>query len=249
MKYRKKELVEKLKIIGLTEKESEIYLNALELGACTVLALSKVSSIKRSTIYNVIENLEKKGLLTVQINGFKKLYEALPPKNLQQHLERQKRELMSCLPELENLYTQHKDESLIRVYRGKEAKYTAYNWVLDTLKFSDDYLVFGDLESWYKSDPEFFEAWPLKRREMMKQGKSIFFESEISKKYLEEEKNYQTNVKILKKSKKIKAIKIISNNFIFIHKIENPEIIFVIENKNISAMYKEMFELIWEMLD
>ncbi len=249
MKYIKKDLKNKLKIIGLSDKESDIYLTALELGPCTVLQLSRVSEIKRSTIYTVIEHLEQKGLMNIQIHGFKKLYEALPPKNLEQHLARQRQELEVCLPELEALHGSHATQSLIRVYRGKEAMYSAYEWMLDQLKPSDDYLVFGNLEDWYNTDPDFFAKWPIRRREVMREGRSIFFDCPMAREYQKNQESYKTSVKILPTKRTFKAIKLISTRFMFIHQTGTPEVVFVIENPAVIAMYKEMFELMWEMVE
>jgi len=248
MKYIKKDLKNKLQSIGLSDKETDIYLSSLEIGPATVLQLSRASDIKRSTIYGIIERLEKKGLMTIQMQGFKQLYEALPPKNLEQLLERQRQELVSCLPELEALYGQHEANSLIRVYRGREAMYSAYSWVLDTLKPSDDYLVFGDLQAWYETDPEYFEQWPIKRREIMRAGRSIFTNSDLSQEYLSKQTSLQTMVKILPTDRHFDAIKIISTHFLLIHKTGQPNLVFVIENPSIIQMYKEMFELMWDLL-
>lgn len=249
MKYIKKDLKNKLTFIGLSDKQSDVYLSALELGPCSILQIARSTDIKRSTIYGIVEQLEHKGLISIQIDGSKKKYEALPPKNLEIHLEKQKQELISCLPELETLYNTHSHKSLIRVYRGKESMHTAYAWMLENIKQKDDYLGFGGLEDWHNTDPEFFSTWPIKRREKNQSGKSLFFDSPMAREYKKNEVNYRTSIKILPAKRKFKAIKLISTNFMFIHKTGLPEIVFVIENPAVIDMYKEMFELMWEMVE
>lgn len=48
--------------LGLTQKESRVYLAALELGDGTVQDIAKKSGLKRTTIYPILEKLQKSGL-------------------------------------------------------------------------------------------------------------------------------------------------------------------------------------------
>ena len=61
---------------GLNENEAKIYLASLSQGATTILKLSKHSDIKRTTVYEVVTSLERKGLMKKEVRGFKTLYSA-----------------------------------------------------------------------------------------------------------------------------------------------------------------------------
>ena len=50
--------------LGLSERESSVYLALLELGQTTTGPLSKKSSIPNSKIYEVLNSLEEKGLVS-----------------------------------------------------------------------------------------------------------------------------------------------------------------------------------------
>ena len=52
-----------LEAFGLTEKESRVYLALLELGEAGIGEIAKKSAIKRTTLYDVVENLKKSGLV------------------------------------------------------------------------------------------------------------------------------------------------------------------------------------------
>jgi sugar-specific transcriptional regulator TrmB len=60
--------------LGLSEHEALVYLANISLGPTTILKIAQAAEIKRTTVYAVIESLKTKGLINVQIKGFKKLF-------------------------------------------------------------------------------------------------------------------------------------------------------------------------------
>ena len=54
-----------LKKLGLTEKEAKLYINALELGSFSVMGIAHKSGIKRPTCYLILDELVKKGLVSI----------------------------------------------------------------------------------------------------------------------------------------------------------------------------------------
>ena len=53
-----------LKNLGLDEKEIKVYLACLQLGSATVQDLSVKSGVKRTNIYNFIDDMKQRGLLS-----------------------------------------------------------------------------------------------------------------------------------------------------------------------------------------
>lgn len=56
-------LISPLEKIGLAEKETSLYLAALNLGSAPMSRLAKEAGLKRSTAYQVFEGLEKRGIM------------------------------------------------------------------------------------------------------------------------------------------------------------------------------------------
>ena len=52
-----------LQDMGLSEKESQVYVALLELGKANVARIAQQSNIKRPTVYVLLEDLRKKGLV------------------------------------------------------------------------------------------------------------------------------------------------------------------------------------------
>ena len=84
---------ETLRKIGLNDKEIKVYLSLLTNGKATPATLSKLTKINRATVYNVAQSLQSKGIIVEDLTDKVLYFSPLPPQNLEQIVERPKREL------------------------------------------------------------------------------------------------------------------------------------------------------------
>jgi sugar-specific transcriptional regulator TrmB len=96
--------IDKLSTIGLTKKEADLYLAALESGISSITELAKLANIKRPTAYLILEDLLNKNLLIPSPVGKNIHYIAGDPIILAKDLELKRTILANLLPELKNLY-------------------------------------------------------------------------------------------------------------------------------------------------
>ncbi len=96
-----------LQRIGLTEGEIRVYTALLELGSSTTGKITKKSGISGSKVYEVLDRLGNKGLVThVIINGVKHFEAANPERILdyldekEKQLEDEKKSIQKIIPEL-----------------------------------------------------------------------------------------------------------------------------------------------------
>src|SRR3989344_6523255 len=138
---------EALRSIGLTENEIKIYLDLLKSGSSTAYDISKRSGIYRVHVYDKLEQLMDKGLVTHVYSGAKKYFQATHPTKIKQYLEDQKRalevqeqEVDSILPELEAMTKVPKEDTFVEVFKGKEGlKY----FLKDIIKTEQEVLITG----------------------------------------------------------------------------------------------------------
>jgi sugar-specific transcriptional regulator TrmB len=105
---------------GLTSKEVSVYLAALELGEGTVAAVAARAHLQRTTVYSLIPDMVRRGLLsTAKRRGIVKL-SALPPGVLVDRFKRASRLAESALPELLALADTSPLKPRLRVYEGLE---------------------------------------------------------------------------------------------------------------------------------
>lgn len=116
-----------LQEIGLTDKESLVYLALLQVDNSSVVDIAKKTDIKRTTVYVVIDTLAKKGLVSeTTVNG-KTQYQAESPESLQTYIERQKlvldergRRLNEIIPQIKSIQRESGERPVVEFFQGKE---------------------------------------------------------------------------------------------------------------------------------
>lgn len=234
--------------LGLSENESKVYLSMLSLGSATIMSISKASGVKRTTVYNILEGLNEKGLSRVDIKGFKKLYVAENPNKLENILERKKDKLKNLFPELESLYNLKGGESFIKYYEGSESIKNLHFDLIDEIEHNADYLVIGDPDRWEDINKTFSKEFIKKRNKIKLNTRMILVSSDTAKKYKEFEKNFQEEIKLLPKDSKLETNLIITPSKIVIQQMISPIVAVTIENKSIIRMHTELFNIIWNTL-
>ena len=124
----------------LIGKKADVYLAVLELGSGTVIEIARKSEIKRTTVYDILLDLEKSGLIyqTTKVN--KRLFVAEDPEKLKKKLEEKERVLGEMLPQLRSLYNIKGIKPKIKFYEGKEGLRQVY---ADTLNYGGEILAFA----------------------------------------------------------------------------------------------------------
>ena len=112
-------LFETLRTLGLSEKESKIYLVLLQLGPSTPYKLSKRSGLKRPTAYVIADELVEKGY-AVKAPGDKHTYIARPPEIIYAEREEKMLEAKKTLPELQALTGGVADKPAVLYFEGRE---------------------------------------------------------------------------------------------------------------------------------
>ena len=142
-----KEMFELLKI-GLTEGEAKVYLSLSELGSSTVGPIVKESRVAYSNIYDILNRLIKKGVVSFLIKNKTKHFQAAPPTNLVKYLEKkeseiskQKAALEKALPSLEELQ-QGKESQEAEVFIGLKGLRSAYEKLYKNIPASEEALFF-----------------------------------------------------------------------------------------------------------
>jgi sugar-specific transcriptional regulator TrmB len=239
------QILERLAEIGLSESEIKIYISMLSLGDTTIERISKLSGIKRTTIYPLIGNLRNLGLVSIRDKGFKKTYYAESPKRLATMVERKKEDLLSVLPSLEALYNTKGNDILIKTYEGVDAMKSIYDELLQELRSGDKYLVIGDPERWDAHAKDYFKGFIKRRLKIDLKARLLLSYSDKAKDYKKFEMNFNEEVRVLPENYIIETNVVITDKKIIIHQLDNPVITIVIESKSVISLQKNLFEMLW----
>lgn len=115
-----------LSAFNLDDKEQTVYLTLLKNGFLTVLQLSYKVDIKRSSLYRILESLEKKGLLEIKLDDKTSYYGPANPKNFENLVIEQEKKAIFLRQNLgilntslQLLTTPTNQQTELHFYRGK----------------------------------------------------------------------------------------------------------------------------------
>ncbi|MFA6422930.1 MAG: helix-turn-helix domain-containing protein [Patescibacteria group bacterium] len=247
-------MITTLKRLGLSEKESKVYLAALELGASAVQKIAQKAKINRATTYVILESLRKKGLATSYEQGKKTFFAAEPPqrlelllKNLEDEVKEKKTELESIFPELKAIFNIAGNKPIVKFYEGKEGIEASRQDSDSKVKPNSVIYSFNDLDHLYKMFPKLNETDVNQRIKKNVTVKSIYTRNEgkldnaSNKKELREARFVPKN-----KFPFNSTISILPGKQIRITTYENNYAGVVIEDAAISNALKAVWDLAWE---
>ena len=149
---------EELRLLGLNDIDVKVYLTLLNLGESLASEVASKAEVPRASIYDVLERLEKEGLVNHISKDFKKYFSAADPLTIIKNLEYKKKKINDIIPELEKIKKQIPIETTkTEVYDGRKAIQTIMNLILEEKELfvmgasrkSGDVLPFF-LETWHK---------------------------------------------------------------------------------------------------
>ncbi len=235
--------------LGLSDKEAAVYLTALSLGPTTALKISRVANLKRATVYTVIDSLKQKGLVNLEIKGFKTLFVAETPERLEGMLKRKTEELREVLPDLTALFNLKGGEGKIKFYEGLTAVKSVYEMLLDEIRPHEDYLVIGEQELWYTLDKDYFQKFIERRAKLNITIRLLFRDSRLAREHQKKERNFNEKIKILPSQTLLTTNTVITPEMLVIHQLTPPITAIVIKNKSAIQTQREFFEIIWQSID
>lgn len=242
-----------LRDLGLNENEAGVYRAALSLGPTSVLRLARATGIKRTTAYSVIESLKQRGLMMIEVKGFKKRFVAEHPAKLDGILTAQRAQLDQILPQLTALYNLRGEESTIRYYEGLVGVKSAYEGLLHDIGPNEDYLVISHGEDWLNLDRKFFEKFTERRAELSRKLqfriRVLLQDSPSARNFFKaREKMYNFQVKFLPPGTTLTTSLAVIPKRLVIHQLTPPVMALVIENHSTIQLHRELFEIIWKSI-
>jgi len=226
---------EALKLLGLNDKEIQVYLACLKLGSSLVQEIALSAKQNRTSTYDILSSLEKKGFVSFTISSGKKHYQAINPKNLLSLFKEREKLIQEALPELDSLMTSHVEKPRIEVFVGKNGLKTLFEGIL---KDAESFYCIASKKQLFKLFTFYFPHFVERRKKMG-----------IKVKILSNEMPFDRDApfKIIKKP--LKTATWIYDGKIVMVSLEQAEPIgIMIDEKNFYETHKALFELLWENL-
>lgn len=107
-----------LQEIGLTQNESRVYLSLLKTKAVSATAVAQESKIHRVNVYDTLEKLKKRGLVSELNVGGKRIFSAANPESIINILREKEVKLKTILPQLQMNYVMQQKNYSVNLYEG-----------------------------------------------------------------------------------------------------------------------------------
>jgi len=232
-----------LKSIGLTDGEIKVYSAILELGTATINKIHEKTGLERRTIYDVINKLIEKGLVSYTLENKRKTYQCSHPNKISEEIDTREKELDELkkkIPEFTGKFNSSKPEIRAEVFRGKEGIKAIFE---DMLNYKENYFIGGGAYI-AKKLPFYWENYN-KRREKLKVKWLNLARADLSKEEVIRGEFIET--------KKLPKDFSGSPSVIFIYGNKVANVLwgeeffaFVIESSEIADNYKRYHKYLWK---
>lgn len=162
-----KNIYETLSNLGLSRSQSGLYLELLKSGSASVSQTATALNTSRQAIYLLLPALVDRGLVKEVKQGKRSLYQALPPSQLFSLVDDLKARLEDVVPALTNILSVPAEVPLVTIYDTPLAMREWYRHFMDKVQEGDEFFLYdsGDMENWYKLDPDFYKTYMEKQVE------------------------------------------------------------------------------------
>jgi len=242
-----------LEEIGLTKNERKVYLALLEIGITTSGKIIKKTGIHTSKVYDALERLAEKGLVSHIVEANTKHFKAVNPdrlidflKDKKRKIEIQEKKIEEILPELKLKQQLAGEDTEAEIFRGWKGMETAYRMMLKVLKKGDTNYVFGASKGENEERVRnFFDRHAIRLAKLGVKQKIIFNESARG--------NIQETIKRPKLNQvrhmeqtTPAEINIWENKTMIVILRKNPTLILVNDAK-VADSFRKYFNFMWEM--
>lgn len=240
-----------LEDIGLTKGEITVYLTLLKIGETTTGKIIEEAQISSGKIYEILDKLIKKGLVSYIIKDKTKYFNAATPNRIldflhekEKELKKKEKELEKELPLLLQLQKTTKKGYEIKLFKGFKGIQTAMFEALQELTSKDEILVMGIISTKEKQYNILWQRWHKHRIKKKINCKAIFSDKGTEYYNLFKKMPF-TQVKVLKGITP-SAIDIMADKVLIFTYGKEPSCL-SIDNPEIAKSFITFFETLWKI--
>ncbi len=243
-----------LESLGLTSNEAILYELLLRMGEQSVSILARESGLKRTNVYYLLGELQKKGLISSHEDHKKTFFKLESPQKLIELADNQLKEkerirtdLSSLLPDLTSSYILTYEKPIVTLFEGVQGLKQIYE---DTLREGKPiyaallpYEIDEELRKWLRTTY-------LKKRTTMKIHANVLIASNsFASTYKQEDTKYERTTFIVpqKKFPFQQEVNIYGDKVAIMNYKKGEHLIgMIIHNPLIAKTFKALYDLAWE---
>ncbi len=239
-----------LEHIGLTKNESKVYLALLKIGSSKTGKILKESKLNSGKIYEILDALKNKGLISETIINSIKHYTAAPPEQLLEYVnskkklvDEQEREIRTLIPQLSTIKNLDSSKKSIVTYTGFRGISTAAEEALAQLSSREEIISLGisDRNAWSQS---YWMKWEKMR--IQKKITARYILSQKGKIYDDLKSVSNVDLRILPADTPV-GIDIYGGRIVLILHYQEPVSCTLIYDEHTAKTFCAYFELLWKL--
>lgn len=236
--------------LGLPKNEVKVYMALLKLGLASAGEITKLSGIHRRNVYDALERLINKGLVSYVTKEKIKYFEATNPYFLLNLLEREKGKLKSNKSDLSPILSellqikksQNGKDNLVVIYKGINGIKSILEDVLNSKK---ENLVLGAHKP-PEAIKNYLERFHKRRIKLGIKEKLLFNKNDVKRAVKLSQMPF-TKVRFLpKNSNKQIAINIYGDKVAIL--MWSDPVGILIKNEDVANTFREYFKLLWKIV-
>lgn len=241
-----------LENMGLSDKESVVYLALLKIGTAKASAIATAADLNRTTAYDILRHLTRKGVVIKFTKNKTAFYSIPDPRSLVTHLDHQKlkfadeiehkkEQLNSLLPELISLAHTGNTKPKVRFYEGSKGIREAYE---DTLSATPPIFAYADISSINEELSDYFPNYLERRIKQKIHARAIVPDTLAWRELAKHNREHLREVRFLPKGANYTPeINIYDNKMLMVSWRE--KIAIIIESKELADLQRLIFEQLW----
>ncbi|MFQ5620587.1 MAG: TrmB family transcriptional regulator [Candidatus Nanoarchaeia archaeon] len=235
--------------IGLTRGETKVYHTLLRTGETTTGKIIEKSGLSSGKIYEILDKLVQKGLVSYIVKERTKYFSACSPnrivdfvKRKESELKKKEEQVIAILPDLLMLYEGKQPDYSAKIFKGLEGLRTVLNEILDDAKKEDVWLAMGVAPQQTDQTVNiFWKQWHRKRARRGIACKMQLAERRMESWFLQYKKMELRHVPGVAAA----SISLLGDNVVIFTWEELSAL--VIRNEEIAETFRSMFYGLWEL--
>lgn len=233
---------ETLESIGMNKNEIIIYLDLIKVGSSSAHDISNRTKIHRPNVYDTLDKMIKKGIVTSSIEESKKIFYPIEPNNLLEYLKQREFDLKEVIPEIEKFRATAKQERKIEMAEGIRAIRNILNSFLED---NQPIYVYGIPKTAIEDLGGFINDFHQRRIQKNIPMKHIYNKN-AEKRIRELNQLTLTEARYLPSLFDTNTTTNICGDRVVLFFWEPPFWAIIIKNESIANAYKKYFDILWE---
>ncbi|MFT4297587.1 MAG: helix-turn-helix domain-containing protein [Candidatus Woesearchaeota archaeon] len=240
-----------LEQIGMTKSEIKVYLALLELGCSSTGKIVEKSGASSSKIYEILDKLMQKGLVSFIIKSGVKHFESASPSRIMEYMKereeeiiKQKESLRQILPALELKQQLSKYKSEATIFKGIKGAETAFRLMINKMQKKDELIAFI-ID--YNEEDKYFNLMTRIHKLRIEKGLSsrLIFNPRCVITAKDRTKMPNTRIKYASGDARMPAIVNVGGNITLLNIMAEEATVFMIDSKEVADSFRSQFEKMW----